>query len=340
MSEGIGRSGKTPKKTGRVASCIGLFIAVFLFLAACRVLHRTFAGLRLADIRQALGSLPLQAIGRALILTVVNYLVLAGYDRLALKYIRKNIGNLRPFLAAFMGCAFSAGLGFAAVTGSSVRIRLYSGWGLDRVEIAKILFFCNLTVCLGVATTVGVSFLAQSHLVSLPGIASPLAARITGALLLCAVTVYLLFCTFHRRTYSFRGEGFSLPSLRLSVGQVLVSSADLACAAGVLYMLMPASSAVSYLQFLAVFLVAQTAGLLSQVPGGLGVLESIIVTIFPPVVPARDIVASFVVYRAVYYLLPLIIATGTLVTHEAFEHRRQVGSLIGLFGKWRTGALL
>lgn len=98
-------------------------------------------------------------------------------------------------------------------------------------------------------------------------------------------------------------------------------------------MLLPDTSAVTYPGFLAVFLLAQTIGLLSQVPGGLGVLESLIVLFLSSAIPASKILAALLLYRLIYYLLPLTVAIAMLGIHELFARREDVKRLAGLLGK-------
>jgi len=327
------------RRRENLASRVGPFVATLLFLGALWVLWRTLSGLRPGDIKQALDGLSRNAFGRALLLTGMNYFVLTGQDWLAMKYVKRKIGYPRVSLAAFVSYAFSNGLGFATITSSSVRFRLYSRWGLDGVEIAKVISFCTVTMGLGLSFAAGVSFLTRSPLVSTHGIASLIAIRVTGILLLCLVLAYLLLCAFHSRPYSFRTWDLSIPSLPLSIAQVLVSSLDWAIAAGVLYALMPMGYDVTYFQFLAVFLVAQTTAILSQVPGGLGVLESAGMILLLPVVPARSAIASFVAYRAIYYLLPLAVAAGLFGAREALDRGRTARRLVGLLGRWLPGIL-
>lgn len=300
----------------------GRFIGIFLFLAALWVLQRTLSGIGFGGISRALRSLPGEAVDKALVLTGINYLVLTCHDWLAMKYIGRRLRYARISLAAFVSYAFSNGLGFAAITGSSIRFRFYSAWGLGAMEIAKVVSFCTVTMGLGLCAATGIAFLTLSRMVSSHAIVSLFAVRMTGTLLLCLAAAYLLLCAFHRRSYSFRRWDFSLPSFPLAVGQLVVSTVDWTVAASVLYVLISPGPGITYTRFLAIFLVAQTAGIVSQVPGGLGVLESVTVMLLAPAVPVQSVIASFVVYRAVYYLLPFSLAAGVLGVREALLSRK------------------
>ena len=116
-----------------------------------------------------------------------------------------------------------------------------------------------------------------------------------------------------------------LPSLQLSLAQILVSSLDWSLAAAVLYTLLPASTPLSYSGFLEIYLLAMSAGVLSNVPGGLGVFETVVLLLLSPQVPAAAVLGSLLAYRGVYYFLPLALATGLLGIYEV--HQRLKGQL-------------
>ena len=115
--------------------------------------------------------------------------------------------------------------------------------------------------------------------------------------------------------------------------QMLVASADLMAASSVLYSLLPAEITVSYPKFLGMFLTAQVAGITSHVPGGLGVVEAVLLLTLAPQDPAA-LMASMFVYRLIYYLLPLVLATMLLAGHEGLERREAVTRYARLFGRW------
>jgi len=325
---------------GRVLPKLGPLVGLFLFLAALWVLHRELREFHITEITQTLHGLPKDALAVALLLTVLNYFVLTGYDWLALKYIQKRIEYRRISIVSFVSYAFSNGLGFATIAGSSVRFRLYSSWGLDAIDIGKIVSFCILTLWLGLFTTGGFCFLTQSDIFSARGVLSPSTTRMGGVFLLCLVGGYLSICVFRKKPYSFRAWEFALPSPAQSVGQIALSCVDWALAAAVLYVLLPTGSEVTYGQFLAVFLLAQMAGILSQIPAGLGVLESVVITFLSPVMPAHTIIAGLVAYRAIYYLLPLSVAAGLLGFREVLDRRSQVQRLmLQILSRWLPGVL-
>src|SRR3546814_4487713 len=88
-----------------------------------------------------------------------------------------------------------------------------------------------------------------------------------GGGMLLLVAAYLLLCArSHGRTWTFRGTEFSLPSLRMAVGQVVASSLNWIAIAATIWILLPDS--VGFGTVLAVFLLSSVAGAMTHVPGG------------------------------------------------------------------------
>jgi phosphatidylglycerol lysyltransferase len=144
-----------------------------------------------------------------------------------------------------------------------------------------------------------------------------------GVLALSAVGGYLLACAFRRAPFERRGVGVRLPTLAIAIGQTALAATDLALACAALYVLLPASANVSYLAFAGLYMVALAASLLSLVPGGLGVFESILVLLLPGV-PAPEMLGSLIAYRLVYYALPFGVALLLLSVHEIRRQRARL----------------
>ena len=97
--------------------------------------------------------------GRVL-LTVLNYAILVGYDWFAVRWVGEKDLPLRKIaLASFTGYAFSYNFG-ATLFGTSIRYRLYSAWGMSLRKILDLLVILGLTFWFGVFTLAGVVFMA------------------------------------------------------------------------------------------------------------------------------------------------------------------------------------
>ena len=92
------------------------------------------------------------------------------------------------------------------------------------------------------------------------------------------------------------------------------------CAAGVLYVLLPPQDDIGFAAFAALFIIAIAAGIISNVPGGVGVFESVLLLLFRAV-PADQLLGALLAYRIIYYLVPLAWRWRLLGAHELWAHR-------------------
>ena len=316
---------------------LGPVLGLMLFSAVLWILHRELQQYHYHDILRHIQDIPPRQIVLALVLTALNYVVLTGHDALAFRYLRYALSYGKIALAAFLGYAFSHNIGFVLLSSASMRYRLYSTWGLSAGENATIVAFNGVTFWFGVLLLGGLAFIWEP--LSLPPVLQlPFfhSVRPLGVLFLILVVGYLVFCALRTTPLKIREWELPFPPLRLAIAQVVLSSVDWMLAAGVLYALLPATANVSYPLFLGIFILAQMAGVSSQVPGGLGVFETIILLLVSPQVPAPALLGSLVVYRGIYYLLPLGIATVLLALYELSQRREGLGQLAGVVGRWAT----
>lgn len=184
-------------------------------------------------------------------------------------------------LASFLGYTFSNNIGFSMIAGASVRYRLYSAWGLSAVEITQVVLFCTASLWLGFFVLSGVVFMSEP--LALP---QSLHWRVEtvkplGIVLLSLAGLYLAVTLKGKKTLTFKSWQFSLPSWRLAVAQMTIACTDWLMAGAVLYCLLPRGTPLGFGHFLEIYLLAQLAGLISQVPGGLGVFESVMLVMAP-----------------------------------------------------------
>ncbi len=321
----------------RLAPFLKPVVVLALFALSLRVLQETLAHYRVRDVLVFLRELPRDQVMLAIVLTLAGYLVMTGYDTLAFRYIQHPLPYGKIALASFIGYAFNNSVGLSGLVGGSIRYRLYSAWRLTAVEIARVIAFCTISLLIGFVTLGGAFFLiappAMPALVHVP-FAS---VRIIGILLLLPVLIYLTYLAVRREPLRIRQWEFELPSMRLFIAQVTLSCVDWAVSAGVLYVLLPDSMPLSFTRFLGIFLLAQMGGLASNIPGGLGVFEAIILIFLAPFYPAGNILGALVAFRTIYYLFPLMIATLLLAAHEIVEKREGVVKAWKIFGRWAPG---
>jgi uncharacterized membrane protein YbhN (UPF0104 family) len=256
-------------------------------------------------------------------LTVLSYLVLTVNDALALRYARRRLPYHQLAFASFVGYAFSCNA--TIVGGSAARYRIYSALGLSGGEIARMVLFCSYPVWLGYFLVTGTLFVLQPPATPTGIPISHLGFRVLGLACWAALGVYMSVVLLRRRPLAWRGWQLRVPSAPLSVGQIAVTAIDWLLAAAVLYVLLPGQMHVAFPRFLGLFMIGQGVGMISHVPGSLGVFETVLLyslseggaaaagpgeVSFDP-----TFVAALLLYRLIYYILPLLLAALLLAVH-------------------------
>ncbi len=313
---------------------IGPAIGLVLLVLALWVLHSALREYHYKDVVRHMAEIPVQWLLLALALTAANYFVLTGYDFLALKYIQRPMQYRKVALTSFISYSFSQNLGFGVLTGGSLRFRLYSAWGLSAVEITNVVAFCALTFWLGLFTVGGIVFSLDPFAVPTVLELPIHSVRPIGILFILLSAGYLAWCFFGAGRIRIRQWEFATPTPSLSIAQVVTASIDWALAGAVLYTLLPEAAPIGYFGLLGIFILAQAVGLISHVPGGLGVFEAMVMYTLTPQLPAAQVLGCLVAFRVIYYLVPLGVAIVTLGTYELVKTKKGLEYLTKIFGEW------
>jgi uncharacterized membrane protein YbhN (UPF0104 family) len=271
------------------------------------------------EVLTALRALPLTTILLAALISAASYAAFVSYELLARVYTGHRLGIVRTAAIGGVCFAFNLNLG-ALVGGVALRYRLYGRYGLRAAVVTRILGFSLLTNWIGYATLAGVAFV--SGLVELPHDApiSSAILRALGALLLVAVAGYLAACRWsRRRRFHARGHTIELPRARMAIVQIAASVVHWALVASVMSVLLQGK--IGYVTVLCTLLVSSVAGVITHIPGGLGVLEAVFLSLLAGAYPANQLLAALLAYRAVFYLGPLIIAAWTFLALELAARR-------------------
>ena len=302
----------------RLRPSLPYLLAAGLFALGLFALFRLLAPVNPADVAAQVRATPWTTTALALAATLLGYLSLAGYDWSALRYIGKPLPIPVVLTGGLMAYAFGNTIGLSAVSGGAVRWRVYAGLGLDGYDVAAVSTFA--AVSFGVAATiVGLGALAI-HPGALASILPFPAGTIrAAAVALIAVTVVpLVWASARGRSLRIRGVTVRAPSLPILAAQILFSLGDIGFSALTLYLFLPAGDP-GFLTFLAVFAAATMAGILSHVPGGIGVFETVVIAAMPAGTPVGEVAAALLLYRLVYYLLPFLAALVVLAAYEAWR---------------------
>ena len=299
------------------------FISILFFVLAIWFLDHELRQYDLSQVIGQLSEIPNTYIAISLVFSFLSYIILTGYDGLGVSYIGEDLSAGRIIRAGFIGYAFSHNIGMALITGGSIRYRIYSSWGFSGIKVTQIVGFSALTLWLGFCSVAGLSLLFATP--DLPeGVTIPFdSLRVVGGLLLAMVVGYVWASGTVKKEFSFRDWSFSFPDLSLAIKQVVLASVDWILAAMVLFVLLP-DVGINFFSFVGVFLLAQIIGLFSQVPGGLGVFESVMLLYLTNFMEGPAVLGILLVYRIIYYILPLLAAVIVLAYQEYLTNHLKV----------------
>jgi len=316
--------------SARLRAALWPLIGLVLFVIALEVLSHELAATSWRAVIGSAKATPWPQVVAALALTVLNYAVLTGYDFLAFASIGKRLAPWRIGVASFLAYAVANNVGFALISGASIRYRFYTRWGLGAEELSRIIFSYSITFWLGLLALGGLSLALtpQLRIGTLPG---PI-VELLGWMLLALSVAFVVYAGIRRTPIRLWRFELPLPRPAIAMAQWVVSSADWVLAASVLYVLL-LDRGTPFFAVTGAFLTAQLIGLLSHVPGGAGVFEGLMVVLLRPYVPPADLVGPLLLYRVIYYVLPFTIAAVALVLDEAYQRRADAARTAAFVGR-------
>lgn len=304
----------------------GPVLSVVLLCLALWALHAMASEVTYRQIAGYVHALPNSDIALAVLLTAAGYVVMTLYDWFGLASVGRRLPARRVGLISFISYAFSNALGMSLLVSGSIRYRFYVQAGLSTGEVARVVLYTTLSFWLGLAALTGVTLL----LVPIPPEVPLSGLRLPLAIVLVLVPLaWFGVAVAVRRPVRVWRWAINTPTPVVAARQILTGALDWGLAAGVLYVLMPEAISGGFGHFLAIFVVAQMAGLISHVPGGLGVFEAVMLAGFGATGNhglEAPILGSLAAFRLVYYLLPLCVATVMVIWREvrALRHAAMV----------------
>jgi phosphatidylglycerol lysyltransferase len=290
-----------------------------VFVCALLIVHNQLKNQDLSNIASSLQTTPAWIVIAAFVLTVINYLVLAGYDGLALYFTgHTKIPLSKVIAAALLSYAISNNTGHAWAAGGSIRYRFYSKWGVPGWDILKISLFLAITYLLGALSLGLVGSLLLPNYSSNPVQETQAIYWISW---ICAVSllVYWGAVGLWRKPLLIKGFELYLPSPAITLWQTLVSGIDIILSSLVLWVLLLGKVDIGFGGFVMVFVVAQVAGVISQVPGGIGVFEGAFLLLMSDIQGTDQhliLVGALMLFRTIYFFIPLLLAGAGLLSYE------------------------
>jgi glycosyltransferase 2 family protein len=263
-----------------------------------------------------LSTIPASNILGAIALMSLNYLIMTGYDYLGVTYVRRSFPYPKIALVGIICSGISNSVGFAILSSCMIRYRFYSTWGLSVISIAQISAFCNLTFSLGLFVTGAIIFLKEPlaipNLLDLPFNS----ARPLGFIFLLFILAYLLITVVYKKPFTIGKWTLPHLTLPLALSQLVIAALDWTLAATVFYSILSASVSLSYSALFGIYILAQVAGLISNIPGGLGVFETVMLVFLSPFISSEELFGSLLIYRGIYYFIPLTVSVLLLGRYE------------------------
>lgn len=299
----------------RLKTILGIAGSVVIAALAAYVLYRTFQRISFADVLANVRATPSGTLLLAAACAAAAFSVLAAYEVVVVRYVKHCIGRAKPVMTALIAFPLGHAVGQAMLSGSAMRYRMYAPAGFSAMEVGATVLLCGLPYALafGLLFDLALVFGAEP-LAPLFRISSTWLFAL-GCLGLVKDAAYLLFVWQRKKPIKLGGWEVNLPTLRLTFLQLVVGAADIVLVSSVLYLLLPDSAAIAFLPFLAVYLASVLVGVVSHVPAGLGVLESMLLLLLPDV-PPEQLLASVLLYRVIYEVIPLVVALGLWGSYE------------------------
>jgi phosphatidylglycerol lysyltransferase len=274
---------------------------------------------------------PLRTLFLAALCATGAFATLALYEVAVVRYVKHCIGRSKPVMTALIAFPLGHAVGQAMLSAGALRYRMYTPAGFSATEVGATVLMAGLPYALAFGWLFDLSLVfGAERLAPLFHIESRW-LLLLGLLGLVKDVGYLLFVWLRKAPIRLGGWAVNLPSVPMTALQLLVGFADVLLVAGVLYLLLPASADLAFLPFLAVYLASILVGVLSHVPAGIGVLESMLLLLLPHV-PPEELLAAVLLYRAIYEVVPLLVA---LVLWSMFELVAADGARVRLT---RTGS--
>lgn len=295
-------------------SLIKKIVTIIFFIVVITLLFTLIKNIDWQDVLKSLREYDIKTLLMAAGIAFTSYFVFAGYDLIGRKYTGHSLPARQIFPLAFVCYAFTLNL-TAWVGGIALRFRLYSRLGLDAATITKIMSLSLLTNWLGYIILAGILFSFRQ--VDLPekfkiGVT---ALQFIGFFLLLVATLYFLACRFSkRRSFHFRSHEITLPNVQIAFSQAALAITNWMLMGLLIFTLMP--DKVSYQTILGILLISSIAGVIAHIPAGLGVMETIFVTMLNHQLSQGAVLAAIIGYRLTYFLLPLAIACIVYLTLE------------------------
>ena len=278
-------------------------ITVASLALAAYLLHRTFSKYSWDELLASVLSVPVEHLLLACLFSALSYLSLTWFDWLGIRYAGNRVPYPKVALASFLGLSIGHTLGLAALSSGMIRYRFYRRWGLSNEQIAKVVLLCGVTVGVGLIALGGVGLLLR------PDLGERITGMSHGTMLamgaggIALTILYVVLSGVLRAPLHIYRWSFKMPTVKVALGQVAAGTINFLLVAACLHQTLLPFSDMPFLGVAAIFIIANTTTMISNVPGGLGVIESVVLFLMP----GDQIIGGLIAFRCIYFFLPLMI---------------------------------
>jgi phosphatidylglycerol lysyltransferase len=290
-----------------IAGCAVIFI----------LLHGSSHGIDYGETSRALYYMPPRLLALAALTTALSYGAAVVLEGCGLRYLGLKVPLAAIVVGAFCGSALDNSVGLGGLSGRTVRARVLSAVDVRPEQVDRLLLFNQVSSLVGLLVLAALGLtLGRATLGRILSV--PLSALHTGGGVLLVATIAAIAWSARGRLAR-RDAAGATGQARAALAGLLTAFAQSAAAAGALWVLVP--GAIGFFDLALLFSVAFTLGALSRIPGGLGAFELVVFSALHALVPPDRLLAGLLLYRGIYFLLPLVLAAASLAV---FELRRPI----------------
>ncbi|MEW6643587.1 MAG: YbhN family protein [Pseudomonadota bacterium] len=321
--------------TGRIGwKRLGIVASILIIALAVTTLIRTLKGVDTSVILIALTEKSPARIALAALCVVCAFFTLTFYDLFALRTIgKKHVPYRIAALSSFTSYTIGHNIGATVFTGGAIRFRIYSDWGLNAIDVAKICFLSGLTFWLGNMFVLGIGMAWHPAAAGAIDLLPASINRLIALGCVAGIVIYLVWLANGRRELGQNGWKVVLPSAPLTLLQILIGVIDLGFCALAMYILTPDVPHVDFVSVAVVFILATLIGFASHAPGSLGVFDAAMLVALPQF-GKEELLASLLVFRLLYFVIPFAISISIMGVRELWlnvlkpwNERRRAGAL-------------
>src|ERR1700755_515226 len=295
---------------------LGVVISIAVIGIACYVLYHMLRGIDHNEVIEAIKGTEPRQIVLAALFVAAGYFTLTFYDWFAVRAIgRGHIPYRVNALAAFTSYSIGHNVGASVFTGGAVRYRIYSAWGLNAIDVAKICFLAGLTFWLGNAAVLGLGICyhpeAAANIDQLP----PWLNRVVAIGIILGLVGYVAWVWMKPRSVGRGPWSVILPGGPLTLMEIAIGIVDLVFCALAMYMRVPDEPNLGFVVVAVLFVSATLLGFASYSPGGLGVFDAaMLVGLWQ--MDKEELLAGMLLFRLLYYYAPFLVSVILLTLRE------------------------